>query len=201
MLWKTVSSNLNASWVIVPGIKGVLWITPGGTEEPVGTEMNMTHFCTARWEQQNIPASLSRRAHPPSHITANTSCKASTVSWHESEERSEHITVSPKLPSLLQPRRRWRIITANTVTQASSSPFFLSVSHYVEQQLFHLWPVSVCWVPVLKYLMLYSICYSPVGSYRARHRGTSLSWTAGPLFQVAGSRIETEAAIGIEVYI
>lgn len=67
MLWKAVSSNLNASWVIVWGIKCVLWISPGGTEEPVGTEMNMTLFCTARWEHQNIPASLSQSSSAVSH--------------------------------------------------------------------------------------------------------------------------------------
>lgn len=147
------------------------------------------------------PLSLSHGAQPQSHATTNTSCKFSTVSRHESGERSEHISVSLKLPSLPQPRRRQRIITVNIVTQVSFSPFFGPVSQYVEQQMFHLWLASRRRVPVFEHLVLYSIYYSPVGSYRARQRGSLLSWTDGPLLQVAGSSTETEAAIGIEVYI
>lgn len=168
----------------------------------MGTATSMTFFYTARWKRpKHTSLSLSHGAQPQSHATTNTSCKFSTVSRHESEERSERISVSLKLPSLPQPRRRQRIITVNIVTQVSFSPFFGPVSQYVEQQMFHLWLASRRRVPVFEHLVLYSIYYSPVGSYRARQRGSLLSWTDGPLLQVAGSSTETEAAIGIEVYI
>ncbi len=49
--------------------------------------------------------------------------------------------------------------------------------------MLHLWPVTRRWASVFEHLVLYSIEYAPVGSYRARQRGSLSSWTAGPLLR------------------
>lgn len=65
--------------------------------------------------------------------------------------------------------------------------------------MFHLWPVTRRWASVFELLVLYSIDYAPVGSYRARQRGSLSSRTARPLLRLAGCSIET--TIGFWVYI
>lgn len=116
-----------------------LW---GGSQEPMGTEMMMTFSRTVREKHHNISVSFS---HSGSHAIS-LHHKHFLLGLHSECTRKQGkkwaITVSLRLPSLLQPHRRQCIITANTVTQVSLSPCLYYCFITCRINVFYLWPVT-----------------------------------------------------------
>lgn len=187
MCWKMMSSNLNHRCCVVEGIMSVLWIPLGGSQEPVGTERNLTFFYTVRRKHHNIPATFSHSTHPQSRVTNRS------MSRRKQGNKGAYLSI----PSLLQPRRRWCIITANILTQVSFSPFPVSVSQSVEQlDMFHLWQVSRVWLPVFDNLCYTTSTILLLGAIEPDKEAPYWAGLLGLCFSA-----DTVTAIGIEVYI